>query len=449
VDVCPEAGRPLSDVLADVAALVLPDIVAVTHPAYVAHLHAPATIPSLAAEVVISATNQSLDSFDQSPSATALESHVIRWLIDLVRLPASADGVFTSGATQSNLAGLLLARDHHAALVVGWDSRERGLPPDAARWRIMTSELAHFSVLQAAYVLGLGRGSVVALPVSEAGELLPSEVDRGVRSQLAAGNVPIALVLTAGTTDVGSIDPIAACTEVGREYGLWVHLDAAAGGSLLLSTTHRKLLDGIAAVDSIAIDFHKLLCQAISCGVFLVRDSATLDVLRQPLPYLDPETDGRLGIPNLVGKSLQTTRRFDALKVFVTLRCLGRKGAEALVDHLVALASYTAAQAEARQALRLLVPPKTNTVLFRWEPRAPSLAPAVIDDVNAHLHDLLWSTGAAVVGRAEHHGRPAVKLTFVNPACDRSDVDDLLALVDVTARSHAEAVAVKGMTSPA
>ena len=150
IEVCPQAGVGLSAALREVRELILPAIVAVGHPEYAAHLHSVPAIPALAAEVIISATNQSLDSFDQAPSATAVERAVIAWLSAAFGLGTGGDGLFTSGATKSNLMGLMLARDEHARTRLDHDVHKRGVPPQAAHWRILCSQLAHFSVERSA-----------------------------------------------------------------------------------------------------------------------------------------------------------------------------------------------------------------------------------------------------------------------------------------------------------
>jgi L-2,4-diaminobutyrate decarboxylase len=151
-----------------------------------------------------------------------------------------------------------------------------GLGPDAGRYRVLCSELAHFSVARAAAVLGLGGRAVRPVPVDDQRRLDPDELDRALGRMEAAGELPLALVATAGTTDFGSIDPLPALATRARARGLWLHVDAAWGGGLLFSDRHRGLLAGIEAADSVAVDFHKLLWLPAGCGAFLVRDRAHL-----------------------------------------------------------------------------------------------------------------------------------------------------------------------------
>ncbi|MGY3133820.1 L-2,4-diaminobutyrate decarboxylase [Bradyrhizobium sp. USDA 4501] len=431
LDVCPAAGRGLDAVMLEVRERIMPHFVSVSHPHYVAHMHSAPILPSLVAEFLISASNQSLDSFDQGPSATALECHVVRWLSDLVGFGAAGDGVFTSGGTQANLMGLMLARDHAQASEQN-TVRISGLPAEARGWRILCSELAHFSVARSAHILGLGESAVVPIEAERDGKLSADRLDRAIRSEANGGHRPIALVLTAGTTECGSIDRIEECTRVAHGANVWVHLDAAAAGALLLSD-HAPLLRGVELTDSVSIDFHKLLFQSISCGVFMVRRRATLSILDRSIAYLSPSDKADSLGPNLVGKSLQTTRRFDALKVFMSLRALGRERVGELLDLMLAQAQFAAEEIEKSTELELLVRPETNIVLFRWRPAGQSLPDALINEVNRQLPGRLWNDRIAVIGKTVYRGLAALKLTLLHPECAKERVIPVLAAIEACA----------------
>lgn len=436
--VCPDEPVGLDRVMAEVRDHVLSDVTAVSHPYYVAHLHCPAVLPALAAEVMISATNQSMDSFDQGPSATLVECRVVDWMLDMVGFAPGGDGVFTSGATQSNLMGLLLARDFYARTTLGWSVGRLGLPPAAQGWRVLCSPLAHFSVAQSCALLGLGDEAILDVGCDVAGRMGPRLLRDRIEDSLRRGEQPVAVVLTAGTTDLGSIDPLPEATAVAREYGLWIHVDAAAGGSLLLSERHRALLRGVEMADSVAIDFHKLLFQPISCGLFLVRDAASFELMRRHAEYLNPVSDELDGTPNLVRKSLQTTRRFDSLKVFMTMRALGRRMVAQLIDATVDAAQAAAREATAHPDIRLVAPVATSTVALRWA--APDVPDRHIRPINDEIRCSLSREGRALIGRTEHGGLTALKLTFVNPLCTPDHARQLVAEIAVRGRRLAERI---------
>jgi L-2,4-diaminobutyrate decarboxylase len=407
------AGVGLPAALTEAVSLLVGTSAVVTHPAYLAHLHCAPTVSSLAAEVLISAFNQSLDSFDQAPAATAIEQRVIEYLCGRIGYGSGADGTFTSGGTQSNLHGLLMARDLFAREALGWNIGALGLPPEALSWRLLCTRQAHFSARQALRILGLGADAVVEVPTDGSGSLRPDALVECIDQTKRAGTPAFGLLLTAGTTDYGAIDPLAQAIAIAHEHDIWTHVDACVGGCLAFSNTHRHLLRGIEQADSVAIDFHKLLFQAISCSALLVRHGDSFDVLNDHADYLNPAEDADRDVVNLVGKSLQTTRRFDALKVFVTMRALGQQRIAAMIDATCAAAA-TAAQAVADYPnLVLSAPVTTNTVVVRWH--HPALTEDECDDVNNAIRDYLADSGRAIVGRSRAAGHQSIKLTFVNP----------------------------------
>lgn len=405
------AGIGLPRALGEAAGLLSGRSAVVTHPGYLAHLHCPPTLSSLSAEILVSAFNQSLDSFDQAPAATAIEQKVIRDLCTTLGFDDGADGTFTSGGTQSNLQALMMARDLFARDKFGSDLTG-GLPAGAGSWRVLCTAQAHFSVRQALRILGLS-GAVVEVPADAAGRMRIDGLVDCIRSADEAGTPIMALVLTAGTTDFGAIDPLPEAIAIAREHGIWTHVDACAGGCLAFSKTHRHMLRGIETADSIAVDFHKLLFQAISCSALLVRRSESFEILADHADYLNPLQDSAEDVVNLVGKSLQTTRRFDALKVFVTLRALGRQRVGEMIDATCAAAAAAAHAVSERPELTLVAPVATNTVVVRWQ--HPDLSEADCDDVNQEIRIALADADKAILGRSTAGGNQALKLTFVNP----------------------------------
>ncbi|MFC4098568.1 pyridoxal phosphate-dependent decarboxylase family protein [Paenibacillus xanthanilyticus] len=397
----------------EIGAEVLRHSAVVTDPACAAHLHCPPLLASLAAEAWISATNQSMDSWDQSMSGTMLEEAVVAWLCTLFRLPEGADGVFTSGGTQSNFMGLLLARNHFASARWGWNVQHRGLPLAAGRMRILCSEAAHFTVKQSAALLGLGEHAVVTVPCDERRRMSPDALLGRLAQMKAADLIPIAIVATAGTTDYGSIDPLPEIAAIAKEHGLWLHVDAAYGGALALSDQHAGRLAGLERADSVTVDFHKGFYQPVSCGAFLVREGERLQTIRLHADYLNPEEDEADGVPNLVVKSVQTTRRFDTLKLYVSLRYYGRRTFGDMVDQTIRIASGTARLIEREPALELMAEPELGTVVFRYKTACGEGARS--DAVNAGIRDALLEEGACILARTRVNGRLCLKLTILNP----------------------------------
>ena len=409
----------------------LKDSLAVHHPQCVAHLHCPSLVVSQAAEVLINATNQSMDSWDQSPSATIIEIKLIEWLRAQVGYPAGDAGVFTSGGTQSNLMGLMLARDAFYARQ-GHSVQQHGITGDLRKIKVLCSENAHFSVQKNMALLGHGYQSVVQVKSDQFARMDVNDLKAKLAQAQANGEQILAIVATAGTTDAGAIDPLREIAAIAAEHNIWVHVDAAWGGALLLSEKYRHYLDGLELVDSVTLDFHKQYFQTISCGAFLLKDARHYELMRYQAAYLNSEFDEEAGVPNLVSKSLQTTRRFDALKLWMGLEALGQKQYAAIIDHGVSLAQDVAQFVESEPRLELVMQPQLASVLFRYRPEQLSDS-AQIALFNQRIGDALLESGRANVGVTEHAGMTCLKLTLLNPTVTLEDIKLLLALVEKTA----------------
>jgi L-2,4-diaminobutyrate decarboxylase len=370
---------------------------------------------------VISALNQSMDSFDQAPIATVVEQKVIRWLCSESGLPAGADGTFTTGGSQSNYMGLLLARDAAVHKRWGCSVQTSGLPPDARRLRILCSDVAHFTVEKSAAQLGLGTEAVVRIAVDDLFRMRPEALRAAFKGLDSEGLVPMAIVATAGTTDFGSIDPLPELAAIARSFGTWLHVDAAYGGALLFSSQHRGKLAGIEAADSLSIDFHKLLWQPIPCSAFLLRDARNFDYIKMHADYLNPETHEDAGVPNLVTTSLLTSRRFDALKLWISFQSLGRTKLAGMIDLTITLAAHAAEVVRRTQRLELVCEPQLSTVVFRYVPSQGNP-----DRINAAIRQSLFEKGEAIVGHTRVLDRQCLKFTCMNPSATEADMETLL-----------------------
>ncbi|MFI1537661.1 pyridoxal phosphate-dependent decarboxylase family protein [Streptomyces anandii] len=418
-----DLDRPLGDTTAaldELEEVYLRDAVYFHHPRYVAHLNCPVVIPAVLGEAVLTAVNSSLDTWDQSAGGTLIERRLIDWTAARIGLGPGADGVFTSGGTQSNLQALLLAREE-----AGTD--------DTARLRILTSEASHFSVRKSAKLLGLGPDAVIAVPVDHDRRMRTLALARELERCRREGLVPMAVVATAGTTDFGSIDPLPEVARLCDRFGAWMHVDAAYGCGLLVSPTRRHLLTGIERADSVTVDYHKSFFQPVSSSAVLVRDAATLRHATYHADYLNPRRTVAERIPNQVDKSLQTTRRFDALKLWMTLRVMGAEGVGRLFDEVCELAREGWRTLAADPRFHVVAEPALSTLVFRCIPAAVT-DPAGIDRANLYARKALFASGDAVVAGTKVDGRHYLKFTLLNPETRPSD---LAAVLDLIA-GHAE-----------
>lgn len=433
-----DLDRPLGDpekALDELERVYLRDAVYFHHPRYLAHLNCPVVIPAVVGEAVLSAVNSSLDTWDQSAGGTLIERRLIDWTAARLGLGDAADGVFTSGGTQSNLQALLMARDETCRLVeksAPFRMRKAEILP---RLRVLTSECGHFSVTKAATLLGLGDDAVIPVPCDHAKRMQTVALARELERCHDEGLVPMAVVATAGTTDFGSIDPLPEIADLCQRAGVWMHVDAAYGCGLLVSR-RRALLRGIERADSVTIDYHKSFFQPVSSSAVVVRDRAMLGHVTYHAEYLNPAYSVEQSIPNQVDKSLQTTRRFDALKLWLTLRVMGADAVGELFDEVVDLAAAAWRLLDADPRFEVVVEPQLSTLVFRYvSPDSPNVSQALLDRANLHARAALSASGKAVVAGTVVDGRHYLKFTLLNP---RTSVDDLTEVLDLLAGYAAE-----------
>ncbi|MFJ5288970.1 pyridoxal phosphate-dependent decarboxylase family protein [Streptomyces sp. NPDC088348] len=364
-------------------------------PGCAAHLHCPPLAVAAAADLAVSVLNPSMDSWDQAPAASELEALVTRAIA--AEIYPAGDALITTGGSESNQLALLLARERHGAV------------------RIVCGANAHHSLHRAAWLLGLPEPLTVPSP--------SGVIDlAGLDEALTATHGPVLVVATAGTTDAGLIDPLPEIADLCDRYGAELHIDAAYGGPLLFSDLHRPLLAGLERADSVTIDLHKLGWQPVAAGILAVPGPAALDALTHQADYLNADDDTEAGLPDLLGRSLRTTRRPDVFKIAVTLRALGRTGLAALVDRTCAIAGELAGLVEAHPGLELYDRPTISTVLFR---------PTGADDATvAAIRRTLLAEGHAVLGRARADNRLWLKATLLNPHATTGDLEALLKLLE-------------------
>ncbi|WP_435792513.1 pyridoxal phosphate-dependent decarboxylase family protein [Amycolatopsis tolypomycina] len=389
-------------------------------PACAAHLHCPPLAVAVAADVVASALNPSMDSWDQAPVASELEREFTAGIARLCYPDAAnPDAVVTTGGTESNLLGLLLARENGVVQPV-------------------CGANAHHSVARAAWLLGLPAPIVVPC----AGDrLLPDALE----TVLTPGCVVVA---TAGTTNTGTLDPLPEIARICHRHQARLHVDAAYGGMALCSDTLKTKLAGLELADSVALDLHKFGWQPVAAGLFAARDAADLGALTVRAEYLNADDDTEAGLPDLLGRSIRTSRRPDAFRMAVTVHALGTDGLGALVERCCATAAEVARHVDEHPGLRLWGPPELSTVVLR--PVVADKTETAGDELVARVRRALLEAGTAVIGRAALPTGPGganqlwLKLTLLHP---HTTATDYVPLLDrIVAAAGAELVA--GRESP-
>jgi L-2,4-diaminobutyrate decarboxylase len=413
----PRGQRSLGEIVEQLRDEVIPDSNRLWHPRYVGHQVSPPLPAAVWTEVLISALNQSVAVWEMSPVGTVVESRVIRWLCDLAGFGAEAGGTLTTGGTEATVSALLAARS--AAIPEVWEGGVGANPPV-----IVCGEHAHYAITRAAGQLGLGMRSVVFVPSRDMKMDVDAlrEILAGLRSE---GKGVMALVATAGTTATGAFDDLDAIATVCDRYGIWLHVDAAHGGSAVLSAQHRERVAGIERAQSIAWDPHKMMLLPLQAGVLLVRDERALEAaFSQRAPYLFHGTDGER-VHDQGVRSFLCSRRADALKLWVALQRYGIDGFGALYEHLCATTTTFHAMIEDRDDFESLHRPESNILCFRWVGDGTRSDDA-LDVMNRRLRERFNRSGEGWITSTLLGGRRVLRVTIMNPRTTARDLDRVL-----------------------
>lgn len=426
--ILPQKGLGWDQVFNITKEKILPNLLRTPSTDYMAHLHGPSLVETLAAEAIISTFNQSMDSWDQSPVATEIEVEVINHLCKLYGYDDKADGVFTSGGSQSNQTAIILARDCFCRDQLKYDIKKYGVNDKCLKLRMYTSEISHFSMEKSAHILGLGYQSVVKVPVDERKKMDIKALRALIEADKKAGNIPFLIVGTVGTTDFGSIDPLSDLAQIARENNMWLHADAAYGSGVIMSDKYADRVSGLKLCDSITVDFHKMFLMPISCSAVLVKKGSNFDALTIHADYLNREEDEEDGYTNLVDKSLQTTRRFDALKVWISFQVRGKDGWAKLINTSMENALYLYEELSKDPDFQVLTKPEISSLVFRY------CASKDDDQINKTVRRKLIHEKGIVIGQTVSNGYTFLKFTLLNPLISHEKLDELKNLIKTLAK---------------
>ncbi len=346
-------------------------------------------------------------------TATMVEQQLIQWVSEFVGFGAT-HGVVTSGGMLSNLTALAVAREHALP-----GTRQTG---SNGKGTLYISAEAHSSVDRSAELLGLGSNAVRAIPIDENRRMDVGVLESQIQADIANGFVPVAVVATAGTTLTGAVDPIRAISDVCKRNRVWLHVDGAYGLPAAATATAGALFDGISLADSATIDAHKWLFVPKACGVLLVRNNeALLATFGHAASYMVDADE------NPVDRTLEYSRPFRSLKLWVAFRAHGADAIRAALEDNVKLAQRLAAMVNETPNLELVVEPQLSIVPFRRLPMHGS--------VNQHNSDIakqMQVDGDAYVTSAVVDGKTVLRPCFTNFRTTLDDVNELLAIVEKT-----------------
>jgi len=334
------APAPLGRTIGWTVAQLERGVTQMTNPRYFGLFNPAPTFPAQCADRIAAAFNPQLATATTSPVAVEIEAHVIRAIAQRAGLPAATAGHFTSGGAEAN----------YTALICALTRAEPGFAESGARAFagapvFYASRESHLAWFKIAHQVGIGRGGVRLVATDGAGRMDPHALAAMIDADRAAAMVPAMVAATAGTTNAGMIDPLVPCAQIAGSFGLWFHVDAAWGGALIASDRFRAQLSGIERADSVTIDAHKWFATTMGCGMFFTHDPSILSAtFHAANDYMPSHHAGRDPYLN----SVQWSRRFLGLRLFLSLAAAGWDGYAQHVEHAIELATRLKSELRAR-----------------------------------------------------------------------------------------------------
>ena len=374
-------------------------------------------VAGFAGEVVAALTNQSMYTYELSPIATLIEKAVIERMMEIVGF-GEGFGTLTTGGSNGNMLGMLCARQYADPM-----SSLNGF--DGTKYVAFVSEEAHYSVLMSANVLGIGYQNLIKVKCDASGRMKPESLIDEINRATADGRVPFCIIATSGTTVRGAFDPLREIANIAHDNDIWLHVDAAWGGSCLFSRRHRGLMDGIELVDSICWDAHKMMGLPLICSVFLTKNKSILKSVcahGDSAHYLfhDDTKDVDLG-----RYSLQCGRRNDSLKLWIAWREIGDSGWAKMVENYCDLSDYLERLVNESTHLSMMSDRSWANICFRFEVDEYDL-----NELNTEIRNRMMREGINLVSRSNIGDDVVIRAVIANPLIDKEILNSLIASIE-------------------
>jgi glutamate/tyrosine decarboxylase-like PLP-dependent enzyme len=402
--------------------------------------------------VLSQVAQQGIDVWHAGPIGAFVEEEVLRWLCDLVGYPEGSFGILTSGGVMANFIAMTLVRDIHVPRLRAVEAPPRGRALEGIR--VYASDQTHFSIGRALDELGFPPETLVVVPADERFRLRGAAVADAIARDRDGGFLPAAIAAVAGSTNTGAVDRVAELADVATREGLWLHVDAAYGAAARLSPRDARRVPDLERADSVTVDPHKWLFQAYDIGGLVVRDGTVLERAfggRRPEYYraglapavehnghepLDDDGHGSASELNFWRLGFEGTRRWRALKLWLSWKHVGSDGFARLVEANDDLAAHLAVRIAAADDFEALPEaPELSVVCFRHlplgraaspPPGPPTAASRALDAQQDRIQKALERSGEGWVTTTRLRGATWLRAGILNTQSTTDDIDDLL-----------------------
>ncbi|HJZ79396.1 MAG TPA: pyridoxal-dependent decarboxylase [Pyrinomonadaceae bacterium] len=410
------------------------------HPRFFGYVASPATPAGAFADLLASALNATVTSWRSSPAPTEVERTVVRWLGSLIGFDEQAQGLLTSGGSMANLTALLIAHRVKADAPVA----RTGVRGTSSPMTIYASDQVHLSIAKAADILGLGQDHVRLLPSDDRFCLDTRALRDAIESDRCRGLKPFCVIGSAGTAATGAIDSLAEIARVARENDLWFHIDGAYGAPAAMTANYRSMFAGLELADSISLDPHKWLYTPVDCGCLLFHDAAAArQAFVTDADYIRVHELAEIESFAFWDYGIELSRRFRALKVWLTLKYYGAARLMAAIRDDIAMAHYLAERVQADPQFELLAPVQLSICCFRYVParlrsqlenEGREQSNTELNRLNERIMQRVQRGGRAYLSSAMLRGQFALRACIINFRTTRADIDLTLAVVRDAAR---------------
>ena len=374
-------------------------------------------VAGFAGEVIAALTNQSMYTYELSPIATLIEQAIVERMMEIVGF-GEGFGTLTTGGSNGNMMGMLCARQASDPMssITGFDG---------AKYVAFVSAEAHYSVLMSANVVGIGYQNLVKVACDSRGRMKPESLVEEIARARTNGQTPFCIIATSGTTVRGAFDPLKEIANIAHDNNIWLHVDAAWGGSSLFSKRFRKLMDGIELADSVCWDAHKMMGMPLICSVFLTKSKDTLRAVcahGDAAHYLFHENTKDVDLGRY---SLQCGRRNDSLKLWIAWREIGDAGWAKMVERYCDLSDYLESLVADSEQLTMMYERRWTNVCFRFESNDVDL-----NELNTEIRNRLMREGIHLVSRSNIGEDVVIRAVVANPLIDESVLKSLVSAVE-------------------
>lgn len=410
----PEEASDFKEVLDFVIKEVMPKSNIISHPRSYSFVPGPSNYVSVMADTLATGFNIFSGGWAVSPSASELEIVTMNWLLKLFRFPSKkGGGLFTSGGSMANLTALVTARRQRCG-------------NDFSKAVIYMSDQAHSSNIKAIRVLGFKKEQVRIIPTDIEFKMAVNKLKNAIAKDRLKRLQPLCIIASAGTTNTGAVDPLDEIAKICKTEKLWFHINGAYGAAAILSKKGSQLLKGIDKADSLTIDPHKWLYQPYEMGCLLVRNHKWLSQTFSEKPEYLRDIEGNTSEINFYDHGIQLTRRFRALKFYMSLKTFGLKAFKKAVTYTIDLAEEVEELLRKSSQWEVISPATLAIINFRFNPIKYSFSEKELDAINQEISKRVVESREAILVTTILQNQVVLRMCLINPRTTIDDVKETL-----------------------